>query len=170
MDSKGIIAFAQGHVSRGFVGRIAGSEVGASENEQHGGAIVAIVSEMEGRALLVIPCIDHSSCVYEHAARFLSLGILIMASRTLLCSEMEGRALLRIPCFNRRPCFRQHTTDFSLPIVCSEMEGCALLRICPSFNRRPCFLQHTTDISLPMLCSEMEGRALMCIQCFNRRP
>jgi hypothetical protein len=100
MDSEGSMAFALSDISRGLVGRSAGGEVGAFENEQHGSAIVAIHSgEMEGCALLMPPCIDRCSCFHQYAADL---------DMTLLCSVMLGRALLGILCPDRCSCFHKH--------------------------------------------------------------
>jgi hypothetical protein len=48
-------------------------------------------SAVEGRALLVILCIDGCSCFHERATDF---------SMPFECSEVEGRGLLAIPDIN----------------------------------------------------------------------
>jgi hypothetical protein len=71
MGSKGSMAFTHRYASWDFVARIAGGEIGAFENEQHGSAIVVFHSgEMKGCALMVIPCINRCSSFHQYAADF----------------------------------------------------------------------------------------------------
>jgi hypothetical protein len=91
-----------------MIGRSAGGEVGAFENEQHGSATMAIYSGgMKGCALLGIPCIDRCSCFHQYAADL---------DMSILCSEVEGCGLLGILCPDCCSCFHEHTTDIGMPL------------------------------------------------------
>jgi hypothetical protein len=103
MGSEGSMAMTQRKASRGIIGRSAGVEVGAFENEQHGSAIVTMSSgEMKGGALLLTPCIDRCSCFHQYAADL---------DMSLNCSEVEGRVLMGILYTDCCSCFHEHTTD-----------------------------------------------------------
>jgi hypothetical protein len=93
MGSEGSMALTQRLASWGTIlseVRAVRSEVGAFENEQHGGAVVANPSgEMQGCALLVTPCIDRCFCFHQYATDL---------DMALCCSAMEGCVLLGILC------------------------------------------------------------------------
>jgi hypothetical protein len=158
-DSEGSPAHALSVFSWGIIVRIAGGEVGAFKNEQHGSAIATIHSgEMKGCALVIAPCIDHCACFHQSAADF-------NASR--FCGEVEGRELPVILRTDGCSCFHEHATDFSMPVLCGEMERRALLdSLCT--DRCSCFHEHATGFSMPICCSEMEGHELPDISCSDR--